>query len=284
MATALLEDLARRISQHESELQALRRELETQRQQFTNLTERREDLLSQLREVDQEIAVLAKGGKPRQQPARQHPATSKANAPKVPPRQVVISGKVSPKVGKPQPKPKQSLSSLLLAILGEAQGPMTVRELAAEAKRRGYRTKSKDFIRNVESRAYDLQKRGLLRHPTDQPGFILSQPAHAKRATPAQVRQPNGASTRNGSVASKSARPSPAKQAGNQLPLYQVLTNLLSKSRQPVAAKELASQVLASGYRTKSKDFIEVVWVGLGKMNNVENVPGAGWRLKQRKA
>src|SRR5206468_2589827 len=137
-------------------------------------------------------AVLAKGGKPRQVLARRYPAISKANRAKVLPRQVVISATASPaKVRKSETQGKQSLPTLLLAILGEAQGPMTVRELAAEAKRRGYRTKSKDFIRNVESRAYDLQQRGLLRHPAGQPGFILAKPANAKRATGGQERHPN---------------------------------------------------------------------------------------------
>ena len=45
----------------------------------------------------------------------------------------------------------------------------------------------------------------------------------------------------------------------------------------------LAEKVLASGYQTKSKDFTKVVSVGVWKMDNVENVPGKGYRLKKGK-
>jgi hypothetical protein len=62
--------------------------------------------------------------------------------------------------------------------------------------------------------------------------------------------------------------------------LRSLLNELLKKSRRPMAAKELAEQVLASGYKTKSTNFLDVIWTGLGQMDNVENVPGKGWRLK----
>ncbi len=39
---------------------------------------------------------------------------------------------------------------------------------------------------------------------------------------------------------------------------------------------------LAQGYQSQSKDFTTVVWAMLGKMDNVENVPGQGYRLKKR--
>ena len=40
--------------------------------------------------------------------------------------------------------------------------------------------------------------------------------------------------------------------------------------------------MLANGYKTKSKDFIDVVWAALGQMEGVENTKGKGWRLKER--
>jgi hypothetical protein len=43
----------------------------------------------------------------------------------------------------------------------------------------------------------------------------------------------------------------------------------------------LAEKALASGYQTKSKDFTNVIWVGIGKIPNVENVAGQGYRLKR---
>ncbi len=44
----------------------------------------------------------------------------------------------------------------------------------------------------------------------------------------------------------------------------------------------LAERVLTQGYQTKSKDFTSVISVSLTKMDNVENVPGQGYRLKKR--
>jgi hypothetical protein len=48
-----------------------------------------------------------------------------------------------------------------------------------------------------------------------------------------------------------------------------------------VAARDLAEQVLATGYKTKSKTFTDVVWTALGQLEGVENVTGEGWRLKK---
>jgi hypothetical protein len=60
------------------------------------------------------------------------------------------------------------------------------------------------------------------------------------------------------------------------------LTELLRKSRRPLTARALAEQVLAAGYQTQSQSLTNVVWVALGKLENVENVPGQGYRLKKR--
>src|SRR5438445_13325581 len=102
MATALLEDLAQRISQQESELQALRRELETRRRQLATLTQRKQELLSQLRQIDEEIGTLAGGSKPSKlREARSRNGTPRANGAQVPVRQVLIPHRASsPKAGK----------------------------------------------------------------------------------------------------------------------------------------------------------------------------------------
>jgi hypothetical protein len=281
MATALLEDLAQRISRQESELQALRRELETRRRQLTNLTQRKQELLSQLRQIDEEIGTLAGGSKPgKLRSARSQNGTPPANGTKVPVRQVVIPRRASsPKAVRAQTKQTPSLPNLLLAILTEAARPMTVSELAKEAKRRGFRTKSKNFAKNVESRAYDLQKRGLIRHPEGRPGYELNGGA---RPTPARrAKQSKATGAEHGSASARSVQLSFAKFGGNRLPLHEVVTNILGKSQSPLPAGEVAKRVLASGYRTKSKDFRDVMWVTLGKLKNVENVPGIGWRLKR---
>ena len=67
----------------------------------------------------------------------------------------------------------------------------------------------------------------------------------------------------------------------NELPLPEVVTQVLAKVSEPISARVLAEKVLATGYKTKSKDFINVIWAGVGKMDNVENVPGKGYRLKR---
>jgi hypothetical protein len=273
MATALLDDLTQRISQQQSALQALRHELQTRRQQLADLNQRKKGLLSQLREIDEEIATLAGGTKPAKgKTSRPQIRTHKANGARTPSRQVVVS-QTAPSAPSAQTNGKQSLPSLLLAILGEMRRPMTVRELAKEAKRRGFRSKSKIFQKSVESRCYDLKKRGLVRHPTGQPGFILT-------AAATQINLPVASNSKRGTSTAKPMRSSTAGRTANQLPLNQVLVNILAKSRQPLPAKEVARRVLESGYQTKSKQFIDVIWVSLGKLKNVENVPGVGWRHK----
>jgi hypothetical protein len=84
---------------------------------------------------------------------------------------------------------------------------------------------------------------------------------------------------KNGSVAKKT----PPSRDGQeqQLPLRTLLTNLLAKSRRPLTAWELADQVLASGYQTKSKNFMEVMWVALSQMKNIKKVPDKGYILKR---
>jgi hypothetical protein len=51
-------------------------------------------------------------------------------------------------------------------------------------------------------------------------------------------------------------------------------------SRRPLTARELADLVLASGYQTKSKNFMEVMWVALSQMTNFKKVPDKGYVLK----
>jgi hypothetical protein len=60
-----------------------------------------------------------------------------------------------------------------------------------------------------------------------------------------------------------------------------VLTGILTDSRKPLSSRELAAQILASGYRSDSQKFVKVVSVMLTKMANVEHVPDKGYRLKK---
>jgi hypothetical protein len=72
----------------------------------------------------------------------------------------------------------------------------------------------------------------------------------------------------------------PVAQPG-AVSLRELLTRLLAESKRPLKAKELAEQALAAGYQTASKDFVSVVWVAVGKIENVENLQGQGYRLKK---
>jgi hypothetical protein len=62
------------------------------------------------------------------------------------------------------------------------------------------------------------------------------------------------------------------------------LANLLERSKGPLLVRDLAKQALASGYRSKSKDFENVVQVTVGRMDELVNVRGKGYRLKNGKA
>jgi hypothetical protein len=60
-----------------------------------------------------------------------------------------------------------------------------------------------------------------------------------------------------------------------------VLTELLQKARQPLTGRALAEQLEATGYHTTSKRLKDVVWAMLAQMDNVEHLPGKGYRLRK---
>jgi hypothetical protein len=122
--------------------------------------------------------------------------------------------------------------------------------------------------------------RGILQRAPDQPGYVL---ARSGIGTKLPGTEPATRTRKKDALSSKKA-PSSKRAGRPEKPLRVVLTELLAKSRQPLPARELARQAKAHGYRTKSKKFVEVLWVMLGKMDNVENVPGIGYRLKKGKA
>ena len=74
-----------------------------------------------------------------------------------------------------------------------------------------------------------------------------------------------------------------AMVAARELTLAAAVTKVLAASAKPLTSRELAEKVLALGYQSKSKDFINVLWTGIGKMDNVEHVKGQGYRLKKGK-
>ncbi len=61
MNTTPLNDLARHISNQEAELQRLRREFEERQRKLASLTQRKETLQAQLRQIEAESAALVTG-------------------------------------------------------------------------------------------------------------------------------------------------------------------------------------------------------------------------------
>jgi len=266
-----LEALAQKIVRQQGELEALRREYETRQASLTDLNRQKEALQTQLRQVETDIQAATQGS-----PADQAPAPQLTRQPKPGARKIK---RKKPKTIPSPSKPfrENSLPALLLDIIGKASGPLTVNQLAAEVVRRKYPTTSNNLPAIIETRAGDLVRKGLLRRASGQPGFVTAT-AGAKASKGKTTSAPN-VSTKNGTLPTKAA--SAEKTDGQQQPLRIIITNLLAKSRRPMMARELAEQVLANGYQTKSKNFIDVVYVALGQMDNIANVAGKGYVLKK---
>jgi chromosome segregation ATPase len=182
MPTLSLTDLHRRISQHDSNLKALRGELESRQRQLAALTRRKEELRAQLQQVEAEMAGVTTGAQ------RLAAGTKK----------VVAKKKSSPKKPTPKPlslKPKtdpEALSAFLLNMLREVGRPMTVSQMAAEAERRGFQSGSTNFLKLVENRTYALKKLGRLKRAGDKPGFVPV-PSSSQGATPKAAPRPGTA-------------------------------------------------------------------------------------------
>jgi hypothetical protein len=253
------------IARQQAELQTLQREYEARQTNLADLNRRKEELKAQLRQIEADIQATAQGGSPSPAPAPKKAAKVKRTKRRRRAKARAMSATPVPQAGAPRP---HTLPALLLEIVQKASGPVTVKQLADDVVRRKFPTTSSNISAMVETRAHELVRKGLLQRATGgQPGFV-------------PVRSAPKAAAKNGAVA---AKPSPSKTDGQrqQPPLRVVLTNLLAKNKRPMTARELAEQALAGGYQTKSKNFIDVMWVALGQMNNIRNVAGKGYVLKR---
>jgi len=284
MPAVSVEDLQQQITQREQELRTLRQELETRQNELARLASRKEQLQTQLRQVEAEIAALAA-----RSPVRPAAPAVPAAVPTTPPAPA-------------QPR----LADLIVTLLRHAGQAMTSRQLRDEALRRGYQTTSRNLAKTIEARLQDLKRQGRVRKATGRDGYLLvrstlgvqagtakktpqSAPGKSKEAT-AQAARP----VKPGSAAKKDRRPratvsGAAKATGPvprepQPPLREILTTLLKKSSKLLSARELADQALAGGYRTNSANFVKVVGIKLGQMDNVAYLPDKGYRLKKTKA
>jgi len=259
-----LDNLAQRIAQQQSELDTLRQEYDRRQARLTELNRRKKDLQAELQQIQGEIQAVDRGQTPSAPSSKAAPrpasvATSPANTYKA-----------------------QTLSGFLMTLVRQAQGPVTVKELAKEFVRQKYPTTSGNIPQLVKSALHKLVVRGVLRQPKGQRGtFAL---AAASNGKPAPAAQATGKSAKGPEKQHKQS-PKAATLSGSKAPklaLGPLLISLLAKSSRPLTAEELAERALAQGYQTQSKSFKNVIWVMMGKIDNAENVPGKGYRLKKR--
>jgi hypothetical protein len=246
-----LEDLTQRITQHESELERLRRAYETRQAQLARLTEKKESLASRLRQVEADIQAVT-GGK-------SMPASAASPFPPSTPRN-----------GRPK------LADFILEMVRAAKAPISVVQLTEEVTRRRLPTASGNIRGMVSTRVHELVKKGLLQRAPDQHGVVLGIPGSGTPA-PSGKKKAKRRGRRSGATSTTVAK---VVRSKDQPSLRAVIADLLQKSKHPLAARELAAQALAGGYKTKSKNLVAVVWTALGQMDNVERVPEKGWRLK----
>jgi hypothetical protein len=266
MPNLSLEDLQRQISQQDSELQILRRELEARRTQLGSLAQRKKELQAQLQRVEAQIAAVA-GGKGRPVGPASKPSKKKTAKPFA-----------TRKPGQP------SLASLIVIAVRTASRPLTVKQLAKVAKQQGFKSSSGNFPKLVGKVTYSLKKKGVLKSALNQPGFVLA-PSGNGQGPKASAAKPASPATTPKPMA-KPAKPAatPIARPVQRVTLREVLTQVLKKSDKPMSGSELAKEALKAGYRTTSKHLADSVWTALGNMDNVENVKGEGYRLKKSKS
>ncbi len=264
---APLQNLAQLIRQHEAELQRLRQQYEARQTQLADLARRKEALQTQLRQVEAEIQAVG-------QDEISSPAPAPRTAlPRTPAASTLPTNALRP----------GSLPELLVALVRQAGRPMTAKDLTAEVTRRKFPTTSRNLAKTIQTRVDALVQRGILRRATGQPGVVPVEAPEAGKPTATKVTPGHGANARQGATGKA---PTSGTSSGkiDKRSLRDVLTDLLANSPRPLTARELAEQALESGYQTKSKEFINVIWVALGKLENIEKVDGQGWQLKKQKA
>jgi len=238
--TLPLDDLTQQFAQRRSELERLRQEIETRQTRLTDLEGHRAQLRAQLQQVEADIQVVIRGSPP-------------AKAARATPTQTTSDTFPTPKP--PTEEAAQpTLADTLVEVARAAGRPLTAKQLAEELVRRQFPTNSSNFAKLVEKRVTELVKQGVLRRAQGRPGVVLGSPTNGTTALPKKA--------------------APAARRRGQPSIRSLLTDLLQKSRKPVAVRELVEQVLATGYRTSSKNFARVVGTALGELEGVENVKG----------
>ncbi len=226
---------------------------------LADLARRQDELQAQLRAVDAEIQAVGSDTTPGRAPTPPPPAATPA-----------------PSAAQARAAGVPTLARFLLDLVRAAGRPMTVKELAEVVVQKKYPTTSRNIPGLVKNTVSELVTKGVLRRAEGQPGVTLPRPQAGKPAQAAKAAPAGKKAGTNGKTAPTAAPPG----AGGRVSLMDLLTRLLAKSDRPLKARELAERALAAGYETGSKDFMNVVWVALGKMD-VEKVPDQGYRLKK---
>src|ERR1700730_8417851 len=142
MSDLSLKDLHQRIANQNAELQRLRQQLEARQSQFATLNKRRQVLQAELQQVETELATVAEGRKPSPLPPKAAPKKKPATKPSSAPKKAA----------------SLSLPALLVYLIREANRPLTLQELVAQVKKRGFQSTSTNFARMLQTRVYDLLK------------------------------------------------------------------------------------------------------------------------------
>jgi hypothetical protein len=274
-----LNDLARRINDHEAKLQRLRREFEERQRKLASLTRRKAALLSQLRQIEAETAALVTGKTIIWRPK----TTKRAKGQQATKVQSTIV-KVAVPSGKSGAAAGLTLAHLIVRAVREAHGPLSVSQIAKESLRRGFTSTSSNFQKMVAIRVHELSRKGMLRPADDQSGFVLGRSALAPTASAHKPVFSKGNSRNGTPVGRNHSKLSKGKRKNERTSLRSVLTTLLQRSKGPLLVRDLAKKALAAGYHSTSKDFENVVQVTVGRMEDLVNVRGKGYSLKKRKA
>ena len=262
MATATLsfQALADCIQQQEAQLAKLRQELESRQTHLSDLTRRKGELQAELQRVEREIVEFA--------PSNMAGGLSSTS---------VKSAKPASASAAPKPKQGLSLPKYLVELVAKSKRPITAKELSDQVVANRFPTTSNNIKDIVQTRVYDLLRKGILVRVDGSSSVILANGFGA--AKPGATKALTRVAKENNRKPTAAAPVGPA----NKQTLPQVIVKVLSASSRPLTGQELADRVKKSGYQSKSKDFRNVIWVCIGKMDGIERVVGKGFQLQKRK-
>jgi hypothetical protein len=261
MSTLSLDAIQQRIAQHDSELRTLRQELEARQSRLQSLSNRKQELRKKLQEIEAEIAAITVGT-PRSAGNSLKPKKHKA-----PSKQLINRN------GRP------TLANLIVAIIKNAGRGLTVQQITQGVRQRGFPSKSKALHKLVGKNVYSMATKGILKRTKDKPA-AFSVPT-GKSASPSDAKQ--STTTNHKPAHSDAKKPGSGSNAVTQIPLKQLLAQILQQSQKPMTGGDLATAALKAGYKTKSKRLVDSVWTALANMKNVENIKGQGYRIKKSK-